>query len=162
MSDVLDPPIRQNQDGDSTPIQWSRVSLMELNTHWGWLAPRLMAKYPWVGEREIRSNLLACIADNDQFFVCNARAVGLFGIVREVFQQPFVKERFVLCANPPDDCDFAEHLYSHAADWTRRQGIGDLHAMVFSDAGAEFAAQREAKALGRRAQPKVRIFVLME
>jgi hypothetical protein len=161
MSDVLDNPIRPNRDGESTPVPWKRVGLVEFNAHWGWLSPRLVERYPHRTQRDIFSYLMAFTApsNNDHFFICNAGAIGLFTVVRFSLETPHVEEQFCLCDNPPDRCDFAEKLYEPAGNWVRRLGIRDFVYMRCSDAASDFVARREARALGQRTD-KAKIMVM--
>lgn len=159
MGDILENPVRPNLDGESRAVTWSRVALVDLNRHWGWLSPRLQERHPHATEGQIMRYLRANLDSNDAYFIANEGGIALFTVERRALELPYVEEQFCLCDAPPDRCDFAEALYGPAADWARRLGIADFVYARHSDAGAEFAARREARALGQRTD-KTRVMVV--
>ena len=74
MGDILENPVRPNLDGESRAVTWSRVALVDLNRHWGWLSPRLQERHPHATEGQIMRYLRANLDSNDAYFIANEAA----------------------------------------------------------------------------------------
>ena len=149
MGDIFENPVRPNLDGESRAVTWSRVALVDLNRHWGWLSPRLQERHPHATEGQIVRYLRANLDSDNADLIANEGGVALFAVERRTSSCPTSRSSSVF-ATPRERCDFAEALYGPAADWARRLGIADFVYARHSDAGAEFAARREARALGQQ------------
>lgn len=100
-----------------------RFELPDLNTHGGWMIPRLAKIFPHLTEQQLAGFLRGIINDTESLFLYRDNAIALAQIVRSHTMQPepAIWERFVL-ARSEEHADEAAEFYTDFARWAKHHG----------------------------------------
>lgn len=100
------------------PAVW-KVTEVELQPLYYWLAPRLREKYPRLQEDGLLHWLRCAMSDRRTTLVRTENVVGMFYIHTDVLEpQPIVIERFVR-SNDAATKEEQQQLYTYVRDWAQ-------------------------------------------
>lgn len=100
-----------------------RFELPDLNTHGGWMIPRLAKMFPHLSEQQLAGYLRGLIYDPESMFLYCDNAIGLAQVVRShtLQPEPAIWERFVL-ARSDAHVDEAAEFYADFQRWAKHHG----------------------------------------
>lgn len=135
-----------------------RFELPDLDTHAGWLVPRLLELCPHMNARGMASYLRGLLYSPDYLFLFQDNAVALAQVVSEhaMAAQPVLWERFVF-AREPKYVPGAAVFYDEFRRWAKMKGIAVMIVEEASDVPHETIKDRLNKRLFTRQQVFARI-----
>jgi hypothetical protein len=138
------------------PVEPRRFCIPDLDTHGGWLVPRLVEQYPAMNTRSAANFIRSIVYANDYMFLFLPGAAALAQMTRDYMLDPtpVVRERFVWCRDKSDAVarQQASAFYDEFTKWARHMGCEIMFVEEASDVPHEAIRERVGRVYMRQQQ----------